>query len=172
MPITGLDGQVLPDLKVCNVAQISGGVAHNLVPERCLVTFDFRFPPDQTQECVLRDVRAAVSRALGELDEFPVEVALEATCLKNPRSSLRIADDETIIAGLGASHQRVTGRAAGLDRHKAWPDTPIFWEAGIEAATYGPGSMDCYWDDEFVPVSDYLTAVRTYAVAALGLTRS
>ncbi|WP_131735477.1 M20 family metallopeptidase [Actinomadura roseirufa] len=171
MPITGPDGRVLPDLKICNVAQISGGVAHNLVPESCAITFDFRFPADQTQECVLRDVRAAVTRALDDLDAFPAEVTLEATCEKNPRSSLRIGDDETIVRELGAAHRRVAGGDPGLDSHRAWPDTPIFWEAGIEAATYGPGSMDCYWDDEFVPVADYLTAIKTYAVAALRLTR-
>ncbi|MDF5757721.1 M20/M25/M40 family metallo-hydrolase [Spongiactinospora sp. TRM90649] len=172
MPITDAAGRVLPDVKVCNVAQIAGGVAHNLVPEHCRITFDVRFPPDQTQDDVLRDIRGAVARALDDLDEFPADVALEATCLKNPRSSLRISGDETIIQTLGSAHRTVTGHTPGLDTHKAWPDTPIFWEAGIRAATYGPGSMDCYWDDEFVPVADYLTAVKTYAVAALGLTRA
>jgi hypothetical protein len=29
--------------------------------------------------------------------------------------------------------------------------------------------MECYWDDEFVEVEEYLTAVKTYCVAALAL---
>jgi hypothetical protein len=29
--------------------------------------------------------------------------------------------------------------------------------------------MDCYWDDESVSIADYLTAIKTYAVAALAL---
>lgn len=169
MPITDRDGQVLPDLKVCNIAQISGGVVHNLVPERCELTFDFRFPAGQDQDCVLRDVRDAVERALDQLAEFPVDIRLEATCLKNPRSSLRVGPDEPIVGHLAAAHRAVTGEEAVFDTHKAWPDTPIFWESGIKAVTYGPGSMDCYWDDESVSVADYLTAIRTYAVAALAL---
>ncbi|TDD84031.1 M20 family metallopeptidase [Actinomadura rubrisoli] len=167
MPITGAHGDVLDDVKICNVAQISGGVAHNLVPELCGVTFDFRFPAAQTQDDVLRDVRAAVERAVDRLAEFPVDVELEATCLKNPRSSLQVPAGERLLRDVAAAHVRGTGRDARYDVHRAWPDTPIFWEAGIKAVTYGPGSMDCYWDDESVAVEDYLAAVRTYAVAAL-----
>lgn len=170
MPITGPDGAPIDAVKVCNVAQISGGVVHNLVPERCEVTFDFRFPPEQDQECVLRDVRAAAQRALPDLGSFPVEVRVEATCEKNPRSSLRIPADARIIRTLEQAHLGAERQAASLGFHKAWPDTPIFWEAGIQAATYGPGSMDCYWDDESVAVTDYLTSIRTYALAALDLT--
>ncbi|RBQ16157.1 hypothetical protein DP939_31550 [Spongiactinospora rosea] len=169
MPITDAAGRELPDRKICNVAQISGGVAHNLVPEHCRITFDVRFPPDQTQDDVLRDIRGAVARALDELAEFPVEVALEATCLRNPRSSLRIPEGERLLTDVAAAHERVSGGPASFDSHPAWPDTPIFWESGIKAVTYGPGSMDCYWDDESVPIEDYLTAVKTYAVAALTL---
>ncbi|PZG46293.1 hypothetical protein C1I98_14590 [Spongiactinospora gelatinilytica] len=169
MPITDAAGRELPDRKICNVAQIAGGVAHNLVPEHCRITFDVRFPPDQTQDDVLRDIRGAVGRALDELEEFPVEVALEATCLRNPRSSLRIPEGERLLTDVAAAHERVSGGPASFDSHPAWPDTPIFWESGIKAVTYGPGSMDCYWDDESVVVEDYLTAVKTYAVAALTL---
>ncbi|WP_033295607.1 M20 family metallopeptidase [Amycolatopsis jejuensis] len=169
MPITDHNGRELPDVKVCNVAQVSGGVAHNLVPERCDITFDFRFPAAQTQDDVLRDVRAAVGRSLDRLAEFPVDVSLEATCVKNPRSSLEMSPDERIVLDVAAAHRETTGEAASFDVHKAWPDTPIFWEAGIKAVTYGPGSMDCYWDDESVLIADYLTAVKTYAVAALTL---
>lgn len=168
-PMTDPAGLVLDDVRVCNVAQINGGIAHNLIPERCDVTFDFRFPPEQDQECVLRDVRHAVARALPDLDAFGVDVSLEPTCAKNPRSSLRIPADARIITSLSSAHSVVSGRTAAYTTHRAWPDTPIFWEAGIEAATYGPGSMDCYWDDESVAVADYLTAIKTYALSALDL---
>lgn len=169
MPITGPDGSVIDEVKVCNVAQISGGVAHNLVPERCDVTFDFRFPPEQDQQCVLHDVHDAVGRALQGLSEFPVDVALEATCVRNPRSSLRVPPDATVVTTLASAHEQTAAAPARFTTHRAWPDTPIFWEAGIEAATYGPGSMDCYWDDESVVVADYLTAIKTYALSALDL---
>ncbi len=168
-PMTDPSGAVLDDLLVCNVAQITGGVAHNLIPERCDVTFDFRFPPEQDQDCVLRDVRSAVARALPDLAAFGVDVSLEPTCVKNPRSSLRVPADADVITTLSGAHRLVAGEPARYATHRAWPDTPIFWEAGIQAATYGPGSMDCYWDDESVRVADYLGAIKAYALAALDL---
>lgn len=150
-----------------NVAMAQGGLAHNLVPERCKLTVDIRFPPEQTADDVLRDVRAAVVASLGEDPEFPTSVEPEATCLRNPRSSLRLPDDHPLVRWLCEAHSNATGQPARRGFHPAWPDTPILNEAGIPAVTYGPGSMECYWDDESVSVQDYLGAVRTYCLAAV-----
>jgi acetylornithine deacetylase/succinyl-diaminopimelate desuccinylase-like protein len=171
MPITGRDGEVLHMEKICNVAMIAGGIHRNLIPEVCDVTFDFRFPPEQDQDCVMRDLQHAASRALPDLDQFPIEFEFHESIRRNPRSSLSIPSDTGILEVLERAHERTTNATPGRSTHPAWPDTPIFWEAGIEAATYGPGSMDCYWDDESISVDEYLTAIRTYALAAIELTR-
>lgn len=155
--------------KILNVAMIEGGLKHNLIPESCRLTVDIRFPPEQTQDDVLRDVRDAIAAGLGASGEFPTTVEPEATCIRNPRSSLRLPDDHPLVRELAAAHELVTGRPAELSFHPAWPDTPIFNELGIPAVTYGPGSMECYWDDEYVDVEEYLTAVRTYCAAALAI---
>jgi acetylornithine deacetylase/succinyl-diaminopimelate desuccinylase-like protein len=167
MPMTDVDGNRIDDQRICNVAMIRGGIAHNLVPELCEVTLDVRFPSSQTQDSVLRDIRRAVDVALGSEPAAPVGIQVEDTCLRNPRSSLGIPPSHPVVSLMVESHRRATGHDPALDTHRAWPDTPIFWEAGIPAITYGPGSMDCYWDDEFVLVDDYLTAIRTYCSAAI-----
>ncbi len=149
-----------------NVAMIGGGIVHNIVPELCKLTVDIRFPPEQTGEDVLRDVYAAVASATDELAGLPITIEPEATCVRNPRSSLRLPDDHPLVRWLSEVHISATDRPAKLDFHPAWPDTPILNEAGIPAVTYGPGSMDCYWDDESVLVEDYLAAVRSYCLAA------
>jgi acetylornithine deacetylase/succinyl-diaminopimelate desuccinylase-like protein len=164
-------GRELDADPIVNVAMIDGGVVHNLVPERCGLTVDVRFPPEQTVEDVLRDVRALVSGALGDESEFPTSIEPEETCVRNPRSSLRLPDGHPLVQEVAAAHAAAAGRPAELVFHPAWPDTPIFNELGIPAVTYGPGSMDCYWDDESVPVADYLTAVTTYVLAAAGAAR-
>lgn len=151
-----------------NVAMIQGGIVHNIVPELCTLTVDIRFPPEQTADDVLRDVRQAVAAAIPELTEFPTTIEPEATCVRNPRSSLRLPDEHPLVRWLAGLHTAATQRPAELGFHPAWPDTPILNEAGIPAVTYGPGSMDCYWDDESVLVDDYLAAVRTYCLAAAG----
>jgi acetylornithine deacetylase/succinyl-diaminopimelate desuccinylase-like protein len=90
----------------------------------------------------------------------------EHTCVRNPRSSLRLAGDHPLAQWMSDVHVTATGRPATLGFHPAWPDTPILNEAGIPALTYGPGSMECYWDDEFVVIEDFLAAVRSYCLAA------
>jgi acetylornithine deacetylase/succinyl-diaminopimelate desuccinylase-like protein len=150
-----------------NVAMVEGGLAHNLVPERCRLIVDIRFPPEQTADDVLRDVRATVAATLGDDPELPTSVEPEATCVRNPRSSLRLGDDHPLARWLCEAHRSATGSSARIGFHPAWPDTPILNEAGIPAVTYGPGSMECYWDDESVSVQDYLGAVRTYCLAAV-----
>ncbi len=71
--------------------------------------------------------------------------------------SLRLPDEHPLVRWLAGLHKAATQRPAELGFHPAWPDTPILNEAGIPAVTYGPGSMDCYWDDESVLVDDYLS---------------
>jgi len=166
MEMHDADGNAVTAEPMLNVAMIDGGIVHNIVPERCTLTVDIRFPPDQTAEDVLRDVRAAVVAALGPGGDFPTDVEPEATCVRNPRSSLRLSDEHPLVRWLASVHTSAVGRPAALGFHPAWPDTPILNEGGIPAITYGPGSMECYWDDESVAVTDYLDAVRTYCVAA------
>lgn len=163
------DGRPLVAEKMMNVAMIGGGITHNIVPESCRLTVDVRFTPEQTQDDVVRDVRAAVTSALDK-DEFPTTVEIEPTCLRNPRSSLRLPPDHPLVLELASAHQAFTHEAARLEIHPAWPDTPIFNEMGVPAVTYGPGSMDCYWDDESVAIDEYLTAIKTYCLAACSIT--
>lgn len=159
----------VPTEKMVNVAMVSGGVVHNLVPESCRLTVDIRFPPEQTQDDVLADVRDAIAAALSDDDQFPTTVEPEPTCIRNPRSSLRLPDDHPLARALADAHEAVTGSPAASAFHPAWPDTPIFNEAGVPAVTYGPGSMECYWDDESVEVGEYVTAAKTYCAAVAAL---
>ena len=164
MDLTDSQGNILAVQRIANVAMISGGVAHNLVPESCELTIDVRYPPEQDQACVLRDIQMAVESALPRGGPA-FEIALEPTCVRNPRSSLAIPVHHWIVSLLSDSHRTATATEPDFAVHRAWPDTPIFWEAGIPAITYGPGSMDCYWDDESVSIKDYLDAIKTYCVA-------
>jgi acetylornithine deacetylase/succinyl-diaminopimelate desuccinylase-like protein len=161
------DGVPIDDVFIMNVAMIGGGLAHNLIPEKCVLTIDTRFTPEQSVETVLRDMEAALS-PLRE-DGFPITIEVEETCRRNPRSSFRIAEDHPLVRALAAAHEASGRGPAAFGFHPAWPDTPIFNEWGIPAVTYGPGSMECYWDDEYVELEDYLTAIETYCLAATAL---
>lgn len=166
MDFRDASGDLVTDPKILNVAMIEGGLEHNLIPESCTLTVDIRFSPRQTQEDVLRDVRAAARAALPD-DGFEVEVTPEDTCIRNPRSSLELGEDHPLAVAVAGAHRDATGSAAVFGFHPAWPDTPAFNELGIPTITYGPGSMECYWDDESVELEEYLNAIRTYCVTAL-----
>ena len=89
--------------------------------------------------------------------------------MKQAKPHIRIlcVDDHPLVRLLARAHEAVTGESAQFGFHPAWPDTPVFNELGVPAVTYGPGSMECYWDDEYVEVEEYLAAVKTYCVSAL-----
>ncbi len=157
----------ISDPKIVNSAMITGGLEHNLIPESCTLTVDIRFSPEQTQDDVLLDVREAIAAALPDGDGFPVEVVPEDTCIRNPRSSLQLGDTHPLAVQVAQAHRDATGSEATFGFHPAWPDTPAFNELGIPAITYGPGSMECYWDDESVSLEEYLTAIKTYCVTAI-----
>lgn len=163
LPMMDAQGGHIDDSAICNVAMISGGLARNLIPDACDLTIDVRFPPSQTQDSVLADINGAVERALG--DRAFAEVQVEETCLRNPRSSLEVPHTHPLVQNMVACHALATNSEAEFGFHRAWPDTPIFWEAGIPAITYGPGSMDCYWDDEYVDIDEYLSAIKAYCAA-------
>jgi len=151
--------------KIVNVSMVQGGLRRCLIPESCDVTIDIRFSPSTTAANVLADVRAILDRLHAEDRTFNATVEPEETCIRNPRSAMDWVD-HPIADAVSAAHARFAGVAATRACHPAWPDTPVMIEAGIPSVTYGPGSKYCYWDEEFVPVEEYLQAVRVYATTA------
>lgn len=161
------DGRPTEDRLILNVAMIDGGTKHNLIPERCHLTVDIRYPPYRSAEQVLAQIDGILSSLRQEDPQLQAEVEVEETCRNFPRTATQISPDSPLIRVVEESHVRATGRPAEQAVHLAWPDTPIFNEHGIAALCYGPGSMQCYWTPEFVPLSDYLTAIKVYVLTAL-----
>ena len=114
-----------------NSVAISGGVAGNVIPDRCVVTVNYRFAPD-------RDVAAAEAH-LREVFG-PWEVAI-VDAAPSARPGLG--------AGPAASFAAAVG---GLPRAKlGWTDVARFAELGIPAVNYGPGISElAHTRDEYV----------------------
>jgi acetylornithine deacetylase/succinyl-diaminopimelate desuccinylase-like protein len=155
--------------RILNVSLIGGGAAHNLVPERCELTADLRYSSTHTQDALLEELRGLASAAVRDAGEFPVTVEPEATCVRNPRTPFSLPDDHRLTRAVAAAHERVHGRQAQLGRHLGWTDAAVFAEAGIPTLVYGPGSMTCYWDDEYVELDDVVAAAKAYCVTAIDI---
>ena len=156
--------------KIVNIALVQGGLRRCLIPEECVLTVDVRFSPSTSAAAVLKEVRGIVAKiAAGQ--KYSATVEPQESCVKNPRSPMDWIV-HPIRDKVAAAHAAYAGSAPRAACHPAWPDTPVLNERGIPSITYGPGSKYCYWDEEYVPIPEYLQAIKVYAATAAGWFRS
>jgi succinyl-diaminopimelate desuccinylase len=131
-----------------NAVGISGGIAGNVIPDRCTVSINYRFAPDRSPE-----------DALGHLHEVFGEYSLVVTDLA---PGARPGLDHPVVADLVAAAGGEVGPKLG------WTDVARFTALGIPAVNYGPGDPAlAHHDDEHVPVAQI---VRCESVLAAWLT--
>ena len=129
-----------------NAVAVSGGVAGNVVPDQCVITVNYRFAPDRSEEeaqSYVRDLFAA----------WPVEI-LDSAPGARPG----------LTAGPAAEFVRAVG---GAPRPKlGWTDVARFAELGIPAVNYGPGISEiAHTPGEYVdaaPVTAAEQALRAW----------
>ncbi len=117
-----------------NAVQISGGVAGNVIPDRCTVTVNYRFAPNKSvpdAETHLRELFTG----------YDVEVADAAA---GARPGLDRAAAQDFVALIGTEPQPKYG----------WTDVARFSELGVPAVNYGPGDpLTAHSDTEHVPAA-------------------
>lgn len=117
-----------------NAVRVEGGVAGNVVPDRCTVTVNARFAPDRGVEEALAHVREVLS---------PHEVTLTDSA-------------PGALPGLAAPATRAFAEAAGQApvAKQGWTDVARFAALGIPALNYGPGDPDlAHTREEYVEVA-------------------
>lgn len=119
-----------------NAVTISGGVAGNVIPDRCTVSVNYRFAPDVSPDRAEAHVREV-------FDAFPVEVTDIAP---GARPGMHVAAARDFVAALGLP---VTAK-------EGWTDVARFAQLGIPALNFGPGDPTlAHRDDERAPVEQY-----------------
>jgi succinyl-diaminopimelate desuccinylase len=129
-----------------NAVAISGGVAGNVVPDECVVTVNYRFAPDRSEEQARSYIRDLFAR-------WPVEI-LDSAPGARPG----------LTAGPAADFVKAVG---GAPRAKlGWTDVARFAELGIPAVNYGPGISEiAHTPGEYVdaaPIVSAEQALRTW----------
>lgn len=121
-----------------NAVRISGGIAGNVIPDRCVVEVNYRFAPDKDPaqaEAYLREV----------LDGFAVEIT---DCAAGARPGLDQPAAAEFLAAVGGEARPKFG----------WTDVARFSALGVPAVNFGPGDPGkAHADDEFCPVADLTT---------------
>lgn len=116
-----------------NAVGISGGIAGNVIPDRCTVTVNHRFAPDRTPEQALAHVREV-------FDGYDLTVT-------DLSPGARPGLDHPAVASLVAAAGGRVGPKLG------WTDVARFTALGVPAVNYGPGDPAlAHRDDEHVPV--------------------
>jgi acetylornithine deacetylase/succinyl-diaminopimelate desuccinylase-like protein len=150
--------------KIVNIALVQGGLRSCLIPEECVLTVDVRFSPSTSAAAVLHEVRAITAK-IAKGQKFTIDVQPQDSCVRNPRSPMNWIQ-HPVRDQVAAAHEAYAGKPPLASCHPAWPDTPVLNERGIPSITYGPGSKYCYWDEEYVPIAEYLQAIKVYAATA------
>jgi succinyl-diaminopimelate desuccinylase len=117
-----------------NAVGIHGGIAGNVIPDRCVVTVNYRFAPDRSlaeAEAHLRELFAG----------FQVTVT-------DGSPAARPGLDRPAAAGFIAAVGGTPGPKYG------WTDVALFSQIGVPAVNYGPGDPSfAHKDNEHCPVS-------------------
>lgn len=118
-----------------NAVGIVGGIAGNVIPDRCVVTVNYRFAPSRTEDEAFDHVKQV-------FDGFQVDLEDSAPAAR---------------PGLGEPAAAAFVNAVGGDvrAKEGWTDVARFSALGVPAVNYGPGNpLLAHADDERVSVRE------------------
>jgi succinyl-diaminopimelate desuccinylase len=117
-----------------NAVFIDGGVAGNVVPDRCRVTVNHRFAPDRSEEEAVAFVRAFFA-------PYAVEVVDSAP---GALPGLSVPAAAAFVEAVGGTANPKFG----------WTDVARFTGLGVPAVNFGPGDpVFAHKQDEHVPIA-------------------
>ena len=150
-----------------NIGTIRGGIATNVVPDRCEFTFGKRWVPGDSPERIRADLEAVIAASIGA---GKADVVRDEAFDAVPRPPLDLAAEHPLTRALAEAIEAVTGRRAATGRFQAFTDAAVLQAAGTPAVVFGPGDLAlAHTDDEHVPIDALHTAARIYARLALQL---
>jgi succinyl-diaminopimelate desuccinylase len=131
-----------------NAVGISGGVAGNVIPDRCVVTVNYRYAPDKSPD----DAVAVVEQLFSG---FVVTVKDNAG---GARPGLDLPAAKSFVEALGVD----------VVAKQGWTDVARFAAMGLPAVNFGPGDPNlAHHDEERCPVAQ-LTAAEAALLRWLG----
>lgn len=131
-----------------NAVRIEGGIAGNVIPDRCTIEVNFRFAPDRTPEDAERFVREY-------FEGFEMELR-DAAPAARPGLDRPLAQD--FLRAVGSEPAPKYG----------WTDVARFSARGVPAVNFGPGDpLKAHQDDEYCSLES-VRSVRAALAAWLG----
>lgn len=158
-----------PDLgaPALSVGKVTGGVSPNVVPETCALEVDVRTLPSFSltrMEELLRETVEEVRKREGVPFEYTI-----TRCIPHLPPA-RVSKDLELVDLLSRSISDIPGEVPMFSPFPASCEASFLVEAGVPALIFGPGRIEeAHSANEFVPVTQIVTAGRIYALLALRL---
>lgn len=126
-----------------NVATVSGGVAMNVIPDRCQVELGVRLLPGMSSSDVVGRVQSAVAGAVSA-DEVSLQVLGESPAMILP-------EDSPIHRLLREQMGQQEGRSVSFATDAGWLQT-----LHLECVIFGPGSITvAHKPNEYLPIAEF-----------------
>jgi succinyl-diaminopimelate desuccinylase len=159
---------VVPSPPVASVNVIQGGFKVNVVPDRCAITVDVRYPPGMTHETILGRLREIVADARAQ-DLGIGEVDVELVNLARPSF---MQPDEPLVQYMSRAISEVTGQEPLAQGMQATSDSRwILLDAGVPVVNFSMGNDSGHRPNEWCGVQDLIDNVKIYALMCLLLLR-
>ena len=159
-PLTaGIEGLTTTTM---NVGTISGGVAANVVPDRCETQLDFRILPGQKPQEMIDFIQGHAERlGLSEICTTEITESFEGNSVPN-------YEQNKLVKTLFNSSSEITGPTVYFLVPFA-TDGRLLRRAGIESTVvYGPGNMMlAHTADEFVLIDDLVKVTKVFALSVI-----
>lgn len=148
---------------------VAGGEAPNAVPERCLITFDRRLVPGETDEQALTEVEAVLEMFNAQNPNLQASIYECAPSTggpsETPPTDPLVRDSQTAMSAIGENPEP-SGLVVNCDM-------TTFRSAGIPTLILGPGTLEVMHSrDEYVEVEQLTRAVAAYRAILTQLLRS
>ena len=122
-----------------NAVSITGGIAGNVIPDRCTVSVNYRYAPDRSED-------EAVAHMHEVFDGLTFEVTDNAG---GARPGLDLPAAKAFVEALGTE----------VIAKQGWTDVARFQAMGVPAVNFGPGDPNlAHHDEERCPVDQLVSA--------------
>ncbi len=132
------DGQChgIPFRETMSVTRIHTENPHNVIPDACEFTVNYRFPPDMSNEKAREALTHCLAGPMGDQGASLTRVDISPSCFLSPRSSHPLVKRCSRVFGWGTSSSR--SRPVIF---QAWSDIAQLSARGIPALNFGPGEL-------------------------------
>lgn len=145
-----------------NIGIVRGGEAINVVPSRCLITFDIR--PARKKE-VIKELMGKILEDLGQRDP---DFVVESMRLLNDRQTGGIGPDHPFVYMVKDVTRELTGRevtaTGNIDGYSSLGNAYWTSQAGVAAIMYGGGEFSrAHGVDEYITVDELIETAKVFA---------